>query len=628
MKVSLIYTLVNFVLLLNVTLGTSTDSFEKQLSEVDQLFSQQGPTITVLQAYEDVIRTAKSQSSTDINLLAKLFFKKAIIEINLNKETQAISDLKHVLDMDPLMKPAKDKLSDILVSKADFESLEKYLDKKKDSGIYQIMDNFSKNFQSAEMLFNEKAYSECIDKLNEIMISSPDSYEVNELFYSANLEMYRNDTNMEINYMGEGLPCKKVIVLVLKKLVDINPMKNLGTLSQFLLDFELQFENAVKVVKNCLKIDNEFKDCGKLSKYYSRFQDFLKILESYSIIQGHYYMNTENNVKLDDNDLIDPQIDFKFVVDFLFNDELKVSKLDKRHLPSDINDNYRYIKYQVSKFYEENGFPGVINDVLLIQDLEKLACQAYITIGDVKKAEPYCKAVNDSENPFLPKYIPEIDKYLKKNKFSKAETIMNKFNNNVKQTKLFTERWAKVEDYHRKLNEQRQQQYFHQQQQQQQHQHQQYRAQPPRAARKPKNDYYKILDIPRDADDKTIKKGYRTQTLKYHPDKYKGSDLTPEQIEKKMQEVNQAYEVLSDRDLRERYDRGDDPNDPTNPGQNQPQWQYQRGGGPGGGAGGHQNFNFNFGGDNQFFQQFFGGGQGNPFGHHKVKVKKNNKKRA
>ena len=67
-------------------------------------------------------------------------------------------------------------------------------------------------------------------------------------------------------------------------------------------------------------------------------------------------------------------------------------------------------------------------------------------------------------------------------KYPQAEELLNKFNNNVKQTKLFTDRWTKVEEYHMKLNQQRQQQYFQQQQQQQQQQRQrqqQYRGAPP-----------------------------------------------------------------------------------------------------------------------------------------------------
>ncbi|KAI8908378.1 hypothetical protein EDD86DRAFT_191604 [Gorgonomyces haynaldii] len=72
-------------------------------------------------------------------------------------------------------------------------------------------------------------------------------------------------------------------------------------------------------------------------------------------------------------------------------------------------------------------------------------------------------------------------------------------------------------------------------------------------------DYYKILDVPRSATTKEIKKAYRKLAQQWHPDKYKG-DLTNEQVQKKMAEINTAYEVLGNDELRERYDSGDDPN--------------------------------------------------------------------
>lgn len=55
-------------------------------------------------------------------------------------------------------------------------------------------------------------------------------------------------------------------------------------------------------------------------------------------------------------------------------------------------------------------------------------------------------------------------------------------------------------------------------------------------------DYYKILGIPRDADEDQIKKAYRKMALKYHPDK--NSDPSAEE---KFKEIAEAYEVLSDR---------------------------------------------------------------------------------
>ncbi|KAI6155914.1 hypothetical protein BKA82DRAFT_138116 [Pisolithus tinctorius] len=66
-------------------------------------------------------------------------------------------------------------------------------------------------------------------------------------------------------------------------------------------------------------------------------------------------------------------------------------------------------------------------------------------------------------------------------------------------------------------------------------------------------DYYKVLDVPRDADTKTIKKAFRKAAMTAHPDKG-GSEA-------KMAAVNEAYEVLSNPELRQRFDNGDDPND-------------------------------------------------------------------
>ncbi|CAL59428.1 molecular chaperone DnaJ [Mycoplasmopsis agalactiae] len=63
-------------------------------------------------------------------------------------------------------------------------------------------------------------------------------------------------------------------------------------------------------------------------------------------------------------------------------------------------------------------------------------------------------------------------------------------------------------------------------------------------------DYYKILCVDKKASDQEIKAAYRKLAMKYHPDKLK--DGTSDQ---KMQEINEAYEVLSDPKKRDEYDR-------------------------------------------------------------------------
>ena len=62
------------------------------------------------------------------------------------------------------------------------------------------------------------------------------------------------------------------------------------------------------------------------------------------------------------------------------------------------------------------------------------------------------------------------------------------------------------------------------------------------------DDYYKILGVSRDASDDDIKKAFRKLAHQHHPDK-KGGD------EKKFKEINEAYQVLSNKEKRAQYDR-------------------------------------------------------------------------
>ena len=66
-----------------------------------------------------------------------------------------------------------------------------------------------------------------------------------------------------------------------------------------------------------------------------------------------------------------------------------------------------------------------------------------------------------------------------------------------------------------------------------------------------KRDYYEVLGIPKDADENQIKKAFWKLAKKYHPDVNKDDS----EAEAKFKEANEAYEVLSDKEKRQRYDQ-------------------------------------------------------------------------
>ncbi|GAB4841748.1 DnaJ protein erdj3b [Ancistrocladus abbreviatus] len=97
--------------------------------------------------------------------------------------------------------------------------------------------------------------------------------------------------------------------------------------------------------------------------------------------------------------------------------------------------------------------------------------------------------------------------------------------------------------------------------------------------------YYDILQVPKGASDDQIKRAYRKLALKYHPDKNQGN----EEANKKFAEINNAYEVLSDSEKRNIYDKYGE----------EGLKQFAANGGRGGGGG----MNIQ-----DIFSSFFGGG--------------------
>ena len=76
-----------------------------------------------------------------------------------------------------------------------------------------------------------------------------------------------------------------------------------------------------------------------------------------------------------------------------------------------------------------------------------------------------------------------------------------------------------------------------------------------------KKDYYKIMELSRDATPEDIRKAYKKLAPKYHPDRNSESEESKKIAEIKFKEVSEAYQVLSDPKKKQMFDNGIDPND-------------------------------------------------------------------
>src|ERR1044072_6262622 len=68
----------------------------------------------------------------------------------------------------------------------------------------------------------------------------------------------------------------------------------------------------------------------------------------------------------------------------------------------------------------------------------------------------------------------------------------------------------------------------------------------------PKEDYYKVLGVDKNASETEIKKAYHKLVLKWHPDR---NPHNKEQATAKLKEINEAKEVLLDKEKRQKYDQ-------------------------------------------------------------------------
>ncbi|KAK5132977.1 hypothetical protein LTR08_008340 [Meristemomyces frigidus] len=208
------------------------------------------------------------------------------------------------------------------------------------------------------------------------------------------------------------------------------------------------------------------------------------------------------------------------------------------------------------KTYREAGYIHPKAPDFLYGTLVERTCEAYSEMNNAKKAQTYCDEALAHNPTCLPALLSKAQRQLDADDFEPALATLNQAKEAHAMTQKLQDLLAKAQTL---LKRSRQ------------------------------KDYYKTLGVSRDADAREIKKAFRKLTVQNHPDKAHLYGVSVEEAQKRMATINEAYEVLSDAELKERFDRGEDPNDPQAAQQGspfgqqggQPVFFQQRGGGGG-----------------------------------------------
>ncbi|QIX00285.1 hypothetical protein AMS68_005802 [Peltaster fructicola] len=225
-----------------------------------------------------------------------------------------------------------------------------------------------------------------------------------------------------------------------------------------------------------------------------------------------------------------------------------------------------------TKAYRDSGYIHPNAGEGLYTKLIERTCEAYVEMNNKAKAQPYCDEALTYDANCLPALLLKAQRQIDADEFEAALSTLQ-------QAEEAHGGQHKIRELHQKAQT--------------------------LLKRSKQKDYYKVLGVSRDADDREIKKAFRKLSVQNHPDRAAKNGITPEEAQKKMSAINEAHEVLSDPELRARFDQGDDPNDPSagqqpfqgSPFGNGQQFFFQQGGGGGG--------QFKF--QHQGFQGFPGG---------------------
>lgn len=514
-----------------------------------------------LQAYDDAIKLEP------LNYL--VLFKRGAVYMSIpGKEESAIADFSKVLEIRPDFTTALKQRSSLYLKLGQLDNVEKdaellsSMNKKKSTGggqqeskgkspsdkLLEKVSIVKNSIANSTAFLEKKDYGQCTNAASEGLNISPSSAELLKIRIECNL--------------NQGLP--RAV------LHDLNSLEHSGFNDNFYAQDALiqyfvfhKYDAARSKLQRCLQLNMDSQPCK------SAFIEIGKFEKKFGKYAGIADADKENKRIPAENDKV-------------WYESRKVL------LPSFDSE----VKTTVISFYEKIGFPKIKSVIdpsahsEILTGLEETLCVAFYN----------AKLFTDSNGAQYCNMVISRDKKINEEHESVEQSVRSNQNSQVIAHLFIIEKLISEDNFNKAQQEIENALRLHP------HNHRLNTLKHDLGNRKvqAKNtDYYKILGVAKSASEKDIRSAYREKTKQYHPDKYRG-EMSADEVDKKMAEVNQAYEVLSNPELRARFDRGDDPNNNERPDPG----HHQQGG-----------FNPNMF-QQQMFQQFFKGqGQGRQHRH-------------
>lgn len=615
----------------NSNTHTNANDVLQRVRDTDAKFKQHGGTLHILSDYDRVLGDLKEAASSEndgdneeiLNVMNRVLFKHGLINMSLGRERLAMSDFQECIETRGgngsegnfvVNGSCLEKFSELCLKFGDFAKVTKEVEYIERSGLGRFFKKgliekvvrdtefYEHGIINIEKAVQNDDWKKCAQQSEYLLsIGSRDDTLIRRKIHC----ILKEDIDIDQKMKKISEDYNRLVNYEVSK-VDLDDYVKLA-------DFELfgisnNFNSATeRIIRNCLKIDNDFKDCKNLNRVNLKLKHLMSLIKEISIYHSFIYNDSEEQVNEERiEDVSISKEKWKDVLGLLFDKTKKIDcdkkLLDRRAFSgmgiecSEYGNNFELIIDMYMKTFVKDGFAEEeLLESQFLKDILKLAKEGYFESKEYKRFrgqssiwsnETIKKALKKMEKvDDVVDIAREIDKCVKKHDVQGAKNALERASKNMKLSPVLKERAERIRMQDHEAQERRRQQQYQQQRQQQQYQYQQQQQQ---KFQEPKDgkDYYKVLGVKRDASEDEIKKAYREQMRANHPDKLKnqnrnqsqgsGEEVGEEELEERVAEINNAYEVLGDTEQRAAYDESLNMNGRHHQGQRRGPGQGQR----------------------------------------------------